>query len=236
MAIRLFAVAAKATSSNPTLRVLQRMPIGRRAAMVLLLLLVSIHSNASLVLTEIHYNGPGSGRDLDEFLELTNIGADRIDLSGYEFVAGVDFAFTSDSLLDPGESLVAVSDTQGFFSAFPSLSVLSIPLVEYSGALSNSGERIALSRRDATSVFDLRYDDSAAWPRTADGLGDSLQRLTGSGDGSNPAFWIADQPTPGLWPGLTLPPAEVPSPPTGILLAGALLLLRCPRKKSSAIC
>ncbi|MEO0436417.1 MAG: lamin tail domain-containing protein [Pseudomonadota bacterium] len=199
---------------------------GKLAAAAILCMLTPLQSYAALLLTEIHYNGPGSGRDLDEFLELTNIGTDVFDLSGYEFTAGVDFVFPDGSSLASGESLLAVSDTIGFLAAFPSVDSFNLALVEYAGALNNSGERVALYTSTASVVFDVGYDDSAAWPQTADGLGDSLQLLPNSANGINPNAWFASTPTPGRWFNSSSPSTEeVPAPATGVLLASFLLLL-----------
>jgi hypothetical protein len=41
------------------------------------------------------------------------------------------------------------------------------------------------------------YTDRYPWPETADGAGDSLQRVIMNGDPSDPATWVAAPPTPG---------------------------------------
>ncbi|HEX8312442.1 MAG TPA: lamin tail domain-containing protein, partial [Chthoniobacteraceae bacterium] len=60
-----------------------------------------------LRITEILYNAPGSGGALDrdyEFLELKNLGAAPLDLSGAKFTAGIDFTFPQGTSLTPGTS------------------------------------------------------------------------------------------------------------------------------------
>jgi hypothetical protein len=48
-----------------------------------------------------------------------------------------------------------------------------------------------------TRVDRVNYDDKAPWPTTADGEGDSLDRITDSDYGNDVANWQAASPTPG---------------------------------------
>ena len=45
---------------------------------------------------------------------------------------------------------------------------------QYSGKLSNGGERIRLIGADGMTIADLSYDNGDPWPKWADGLGGSL--------------------------------------------------------------
>ena len=67
---------------------------------------------------------------------------------------------------------------------------------QYSGALSNGGERIRL--RDATTavVDEVTYLDAGTWPAMADGEGASLQRRDPSSSGSFAGNWVSGEPTP----------------------------------------
>jgi len=79
----------------------------------------------------------------------------------------------------------------------------------WEGGLNNGAERIALEKPQATGdlqdpiawvvVDEVVYADAAPWPATADGQGDSLQRIDVAPDVSSndPAAWHAALPTPG---------------------------------------
>ncbi len=77
----------------------------------------------------------------------------------------------------------------------------------YSGRLGNEGDRIRLMRPVAgqgesavyTAVDQLRYNDRAPWPRSADGDGPSLERIFASDYANDPANWDASsgRGTPG---------------------------------------
>src|SRR6185503_7893154 len=59
----------------------------------------------NLVFNEIMYNPPGEGAvdgDEFEFLELKNIGAILLNLTGLSFSQGIEFSFTNGTLLAPG--------------------------------------------------------------------------------------------------------------------------------------
>ena len=112
-------------------------------------------SPANLTVSEIMYN-PATHPD-DEFIEVQNIGAQTIDLTGCAFTAGIDYNFANGATLAPGARMVILK-TQ-FLNA---------------SALSNGGERIVLSGPGGVVIKDFTYGDSAPWPASADGLGRSL--------------------------------------------------------------
>ena len=202
------------------------MPILRstRAAalgyVVATLLCLAGPSRGALLLTEIHYNGSAAGSDPDEFLELSNGGPTAIALGGYAFDAGIGFSFGAGPLLAPGESLVIARDRVLFENIFPGYAG---PLFDFSGALSNSGERLRLLDNAGQSVWSVSYDDRPPWPVSADGGGFSLQ-LRVAGDPADPASWTAALPNPGHW--LAAAATTVPAPATLALLPAGLWLLR----------
>ena len=74
----------------------------------------------------------------------------------------------------------------------------------YSGQLSDRGQRVQLQRPDLTAApinysfeDEVTYADSDPWPVSADGLGDSLQRVAMTDFGNAASSWRADQPNPG---------------------------------------
>ncbi|MHC4743765.1 MAG: lamin tail domain-containing protein, partial [Planctomycetota bacterium] len=126
----------------------------------------------SLRITEIMYHPQETGDPNDpneEFIELTNIGTQTINLNLVKFTNGVDFTFT-DIDLAPREYVVVVRNEIAFAAAHPEFS--GVVAGEYVGKLDNGGERIELQDAAGSTFFDFRYKDG--WRSITDGLGYSL--------------------------------------------------------------
>lgn len=126
----------------------------------------------SLRITEIMYNPLNTGDPNDpneEYVELTNIGHDAINLNLVRFTSGIDFTF-GDLELGPGDYVVVVRDEDAFLSAYPSFS--GIIGGEYLGRLDNDGERIVLQDAAGAVICDFKYSDG--WRSISDGGGYSL--------------------------------------------------------------
>jgi hypothetical protein len=136
-----------------------------------------------LRVTEIMFHPPEAPEShMDaEFIELTNVGEQTINLARVRLTKGVDFNFPDMDLL-PGGRILVVKDQ----AVFESIYGTDLPVAGvYEGSLSNSGERIRL--RDALNAIiqEFSYDDD--WYPDADGGGASLNLL----DPANPnlAAW-----------------------------------------------
>ena len=136
------------------------------------------YTDMPLRVTEIMYNPapPGEGspfrrREL-EYIELQNVSADTLDLRGVRFVEGVEFDFTDSAVteLAPGELVVLVEDIEGFASRYDLARILVAG--EYSGALSDGGERISIRGPLDEPILDFEYGD--LWHPETDGQGSSL--------------------------------------------------------------
>ncbi|MEZ5329973.1 MAG: lamin tail domain-containing protein [Verrucomicrobiales bacterium] len=130
-----------------------------------------------LAITEIFYH---PGRDYGaatEFIELSNLGARTVSLDGVGFSSGILFNFTGSTVtqLEPGGRVIVVRDLAAFRTAFPEVPE-SLVAGEFADgtALSNGGERIALTGPVGESLIDFTYGTSAPWPDSADGEGYSL--------------------------------------------------------------
>lgn len=126
---------------------------------------------ADIVISEIHYNPAGLGT---EFIELQNISAGYVDLSGARFIAGIDYIIPGGAVLAPGARLV-INEGQ------------------YGGSLNNGGERLTLLAADGSVIRDFVYDNIAPWPASPDGDGPSLVLIAPSTnpEHGNPANWRA---------------------------------------------
>ncbi|MCK4789401.1 MAG: lamin tail domain-containing protein, partial [Desulfobacteraceae bacterium] len=141
---------------------------------------------ANLRITEIMYHPPGPR---EEFIELKNIGTETIDLNLVSFTNGIDFTFPSIDL-GAGESILVVRDREDFEARYgTTISVAG----EYSGKVSNAGERIRLQDALGQTIQDFDYKDG--WRSITDGQGFSLTAI----DPANPdpdawnekGFWRA---------------------------------------------
>jgi len=112
------------------------------------------------------YNEPG-GSAFD-WIEIENIGAGPVDLTGVAFTAGITFTFPAMAL--PAGGHVLVVEDQPSFEAQNGTGHLIAG--EYSGSLSNGGEQIRLEDSAGGAILDFVYDD--AWYPTTDGGGYSM--------------------------------------------------------------
>jgi hypothetical protein len=131
-----------------------------------------------LRVTEVHYNPP-SFEDATEFIELQNISASTtLDLSGVSISQGPGqpFTFAAGTLLNPGSSIVVVSNQTAFMQAYPSVPANQIAGV-FDGGLANGGERIKVDDAGGNTVLDFEFGDNDPWPVRADGAGATLELI-----------------------------------------------------------
>jgi hypothetical protein len=125
----------------------------------------------SLRISEILYHPADMGDPNDpnaEFIELTNVGVEPINLNLARLAGGIDFTFPSVVLL-PGECLLVVKDLAAFEARYGS----GLPVAgRYEGSLSNAGERIRLLDAAGRVIQDFRFLDD--WYDSTDGSGYSL--------------------------------------------------------------
>lgn len=125
----------------------------------------------SLRISEIMYRPADTGVPGDpntEYIELTNIGPQPIDLGFVRFTQGVRFTFP-EMQLAPHAFCLVVKDRAAFEACYGS----ELPVVgEYTGSLNDNGERIELRDAAGAVIHDFRYDNK--WFRETDGLGYSL--------------------------------------------------------------
>jgi hypothetical protein len=176
-----------------------------------------------VVINEIMASPPPFGlsaNHLAEYVELRNISNQSVPLfdllhptNTWQFNDGIQFRFPPGVALPPRAYLLVVSFdpahdpvTLNWFRnqyAVPATTLIDGP---YQGNLSGEGERITLLRPDQPQgdgvvpyivVEEINYSNQAPWPITANGAGDSLQRIASLWFGDEPANWQAAFPTPG---------------------------------------
>ena len=125
----------------------------------------------SLRVSEIMYHPPETGDPADpntEYIELTNVGSQAINLNLVRFTQGIDFTFPSVSLPAGGYCLL-VKDVAAFAARYG----FDLPVVgRYAGSLSNRGEQIEFCDAMGTVIQSFEYSDD--WFDLTDGRGFSL--------------------------------------------------------------
>jgi hypothetical protein len=141
----------------------------------------------TLVISEIHYNPPGAG-DTAEFLELFNISAGALDLTGARFDRGIQFAFPAGTTLAPGERALVVARAADF-AGLPGVRVLGE--FEDGSRLDNGGEWLRLLAWDGAVITEFSWNDKAPWPVAPDGDGPSLSLVAPATrpDPADPRHW-----------------------------------------------
>ena len=129
-----------------------------------------------LRITEVMYNpkAPINNNDY-EFIELKNIGNVNLDLSRVEFGEGITFQFAAGRIasLAPGAFVLVVRNEAAFESRY---GAALMPRVagEYTGGISDGGEKIVLQDKLRGVIVPFKYNDGRGWPQSADGAGHSL--------------------------------------------------------------
>ena len=140
-------------------------------------------TSQSLIVSEIMYHpaeptGDEQARgwlQLEEFqyVILRNVGATVLSLAGMSLAEGISFYVDNipASLLPSGASIAIVKNAAAFTYRYGS----GIPILgQFSGELNRDGERLILRSANGTLLHFIEYDDTAPWPRDADGLGYAL--------------------------------------------------------------
>jgi len=151
-----------------------------------------------LRVSELMYHPADSGSPNDpntEYLELTNIASQNINLNLVQFTQGIEYTFPSFDLPAGGYCLL-VKDLPAFQAKYGS----KLPVVgEYAGSLDNGGERIELVDAVGQIIQSFRYEDD--WFKSTDGQGFSLTvkdpKTTDANSLNIQNAWQAATPSPG---------------------------------------
>jgi hypothetical protein len=165
-----------------------------------------------LVISELHYHPADpsaeeiaagfTDQNAFEFVELYNPGTATYDLNGVRFTDGIDFDFTTSAItnLAPGARLLVVQNRAAFELRYG----IGLPIAgEYTGRLSNAGERVKLVDVAGNTILEMTYGSGDPWPAQPDGGGPSLELHNFSGDRSAPDHWGTSQAIGGS-PGLSV--------------------------------
>jgi hypothetical protein len=125
----------------------------------------------------------------EEWIELYNRSDTPVDLTGWELAGGVEFAFPTRTIIEPGAYLLVANDGPALAEKYPELATQIVG--SFSRSLSNSGERLVLYDHRGNPADELTYYDRADWPSAADGNGSSLELRDPDADNSIAESWAA---------------------------------------------
>lgn len=143
-----------------------------------------------IVINEIMYH-PDAPVPTAEFIELYNRGQDAVDLTDWQLVDAVGYAFPAGTVIEPGGYLVIADSRPRFEAAYPGVPLLG----KFSGGLANEGERVALIDGCGRVQDAVRYSDGDRWPEFADGGGSSLELRDPFADNASGEAWAASDET-----------------------------------------
>jgi len=176
-------------------------------------------TNSPLLIREIVINEimhtPVSGSDDDQFVELYNRSGGPFDIGRWQFTAGIDYFFPSNTIIPAGGYLVLAKNITNLLAHYPNLSINNT-VGNFSGKLSSGGERLALSFPDEvvstnssgnlrTNVIyivadEVTYGSGGRWGKWADGGGSSLELIDARSDHRLAANWAdSDETAKAAW-------------------------------------
>lgn len=138
-----------------------------------------------VIISEIHYHPLNDLDDRDEYVEIHNPTVASIDLGGWSFSDGIGYRFPDGVILPAGGYLAVARDAAALRERFP----LGAIVGNFSGSLSNRGERLALVDPGGVLSDSVRYRDQGDWPYAADGFGRSLEKVWLAAPGDDAASW-----------------------------------------------
>jgi hypothetical protein len=137
---------------------------------------------SSLVVSELNYNpapvspaefSAGFSSDDFEWVEIKNIGAAPVDLTGVRFTKGIDFDFPAGWTIPQNGYALVVRNLAAFQSRWGT-ALNGIIAGTTADNFSNGGDEVKLSYGAGTEIFRFLYDDIAPWPVGPDGTGRTL--------------------------------------------------------------
>jgi hypothetical protein len=190
-----------------------------------------------VLITEVAYHPPAPtphdlaiAADLTqddlEFIELTNLDSVPRDLGNWQLQGVTEMQLPASIELAAGETLLVVSfdpsdpQSSSKLAAFRQHYGLDESVTIVGGVTTPLNDDFGLLRLVAPVTLpegvaglvqsQVRYDDAAPWPSSADGLGHALSRIDGESFGADAASWTAAPPSPGSFAPTTAPQSLLP--------------------------
>jgi len=182
-------------------------------SMFLSTIAAAVGTDSIVVFSEIHYH-PETAEAQQEFIELSNLMAVDVDLSGWRVSGGIDFTFPSGTVI-PGRGYLVMASDPAALTAATGVGGVAGP---WSGRLANNGERIRLRDRSDRIMDELTYGTGGQWPAGPDGSGASLAKAMAHGRSDDPAAWTTSWQVGGTPGSGNFPDPLAPFiPPSGLV-------------------
>ncbi len=127
----------------------------------------------SIIINELMYDSASHGTN-EEWVELYNAGTNTVNLLGWKFTKGVNFAFPS-QIIHPGGFVVVAANLATFIPAHPGVDGDYI-IGGWLGALANGGETIRLEDPLGSKIDEITYADQGDWGQRIRGPLDNNHR------------------------------------------------------------
>lgn len=167
-----------------------------------------------LVINEIMYHPITEAND-DEYVEIYNRSGAAVNLAGWQLQGGISFTFPQNASIAAGGYVVVAANRTNLLAKYPQLNTANT-FGDFSGALANNGERIALAKSDdlistnaagvATTnwfsivVDEVTYAEGGRWGKWSDGGGSSLELVDPNADSRLAANWAdSDESAKAAW-------------------------------------
>ncbi len=157
----------------------------QRSSLIFFVLLLGSPLTAApwLTFTEVCYRHPAG--DEMEFIEIYNLEAPHVDLSGWKLEGEVDFEFPKGTQIEPRQCLVIAKNLEAFKKIYPKTKAIG----PFEGRLNNDGGRITLLNNVGAKMAEMRYGRDGSWSAIADGTGHTLVLADALFDARQPLSW-----------------------------------------------
>src|SRR6266516_108273 len=140
-------------------------------------------AGAAIVINEIHYN-PDVKTEPVEFIELLNAGSNTVDLAGWYFSNGIQFACPPGTVLAPGGFLVVAENPSALQGKFGVNA-----LGPWTGTLNHEADTIVLRNATGGVEDEVDYQLGFPWPTVGDPPGYSIELVNPSFDNNLGGNW-----------------------------------------------
>src|SRR5262249_39583100 len=110
----------------------------------------------NVIINEVMYH-PASENLLASYVELYNRGTSPVNLSGWRFVTGLQFAFPTNTLIGPGGYLVVAADRSAFTNKYPGVPNL------VAGWPTPMGSHLQLVDAAEQVISEVNYSNDGDW-------------------------------------------------------------------------
>ena len=148
--------------------------------------LLSARADSVVVFNEIMYHPP-TNEAVGEWVELHNLMAVDVELSGWSLAKGAQFVFPEGTIIGGGGYLVVAISPSNLVATLGLTNVLG----PFTGRLANGGDTLELRNNNGRLMDAVTYGAEGDWPVAPDGAGTSLAKWDENAASSEAGSWVA---------------------------------------------